>query len=189
MTDQTFLFGPLFSGGTNVGVAIEVPGEDGEFLGRLREEIEGTPADHLIPPHITVVPPTPLPSLDLTEVESHLEQAAAMAAPFDVELAGSGTFRPTSPVVFAAVRQGARRCDALQRAAVAGPLAQDLRFDYHPHVTVAHDVDDAALDRAQDSLTGFSAAFTVTEFVLYELGPDERWHAIRTFPLTGTRRG
>ncbi|HCX85848.1 MAG TPA: hypothetical protein DHV14_12085 [Micrococcales bacterium] len=185
MTDETLSFLSPFAGGTSVGVAIEVPAPWSTALRGLRERVEGHAGQEIIPPHITLVPPTTLPTYDLTDVERHLERAARTVAPFRVELAGPGTFRPTTQVVYAALAQGAQECDALQRAARRGPLAQDLRFDYHPHVTVAQDAAPDLLDSAEAALEAFHAVFAVTGFQLYELGPDDVWHTMRTFPLTG----
>lgn len=154
----------------------------------LRERVEGEAALEIIPPHVTIVPPTDLPSYDLRPIEEHLERAGAGVAPFHIELRGAGTFRPMTPVVFAALSRGTRHCAALQRAAVAGPLAQELRYPYHPHVTVAHNVDEEGLALAERALAGFAATFEVRDFVLYERAPDERWHTIRTFELTGRGR-
>jgi 2'-5' RNA ligase len=47
-------------------------------------------------------------------------------------------------------------------------LARELDFPYHPHVTVAHELPDAALDRAFTVLSDYEARFTVTGFSLYE---------------------
>ena len=68
--------------------------------------------------------------------------------PFDIELRGTGTFRPVSPVVFVQLARGIGGCERLEQRVRPGPLTRDLPFPYHPHVTVAHDVADEALDRA-----------------------------------------
>lgn len=188
MSAETLSFLSPFAGGTSVGVAIEVPGAYAAALRRLREWVEGAPPVEIIPPHITLVPPTLLPSFDLTGVEAQLARAARAVAPFVVELAGPGTFRPTSPVVYAALTAGADQCHALQAEARQGPLDQELRFAYHPHVTVGQDVPEDRLDAAEEALARFHARFTVTDFVLYELGPDAVWHTIKTFQLTGRAR-
>lgn len=189
MTDQTLSFLSPFAGGTSVGVAVEVPEPYAAQLRALRERVEGTAAAEIIPPHITLVPPTALPTFDLTPVRVHLAQAARAVAPFEIELAGAGSFRPTTQVVYAALARGGQECGVLQEAAVRGPLAQELRFDYHPHVTVAQDVPEQHLDFAESSLAAFRAVFVVREFMLYELGPDDRWHTIQAFPLLGPRGG
>ena len=58
-----------------------------------------------------------------------------------------------------------------------GPLAVDLAFPYHPHVTVAHHLGDAALDRAFDELVGFECEFDVDGFHLYVHDDDAGWQA------------
>ena len=52
-------------------------------------------------------------------------------------------------------------CEVLQSQVRSGPLEVDLRFPYHPHVTVAHDLDKDALDRAYDALSEYDCAFDV----------------------------
>jgi len=188
MTEQTLSFRSPFADGTSIGVAIEVPSPHCEWLRDLRERLEDGSQTEIIPPHITLVPPVTLPTWDLTEVEEQLRRAAGTVAPFRVELAGAGSFRPTTQVVYAALAQGAESCDRLQQASRQGPLAVDLRFDYHPHVTVAHDVPDETLDAAEEALRGFSAEFEARSFVLYERGPDGVWRTIRTFDLLGRDR-
>ncbi len=88
-----------------------------------------------------------------------------------MHLFGTGTFRPISPVVFVQVARGVADCELLERAIRSGPLDRALEFPYHPHVTVAHDVDDDALDEAYDGLAGFVARFTVESFQLFERLP------------------
>ena len=73
-------------------------------------------------------------------------------------LSGTGTFRPVSPVVFVQVSRGIAHCEALERAVRSGPVERTLDFPYHPHVTVAHHLDEAALDRAFESLARLRAA-------------------------------
>ena len=57
----------------------------------------------------------------MADVEKHLaDVAAASGQPFIMHLAGTGTFRPTSPVVFVQVARGRRR---LRGARVGDPRA------------------------------------------------------------------
>ena len=77
------------------------------------------------------------------------------------DLRGTGTFRPVSPVVFVQVAGGIAECEQLERAIRGGPLHRDLAFHYHPHVTVAHHVDEAAMDRAFEDLAGYTCTFEV----------------------------
>ncbi|HBO55119.1 MAG TPA: 2'-5' RNA ligase, partial [Janibacter terrae] len=58
---------------------------------------------------------------------------------------------------------------------------------YHPHVTIAHHVDESALDQAFDGLAGFDARFEVGEIHLYQHGADGVWRPMQGFRLSGTR--
>ena len=102
-----------------------------------------------------------------------------------MHLAGTGTFRPTSPVVFIQIATGVSHCELLERAIRRGPLTRELDFPYHPHVTVAQDVADHALDEAYEGLSGFVARFPVSSFVLFSRGDDGAWAWHREFPLRG----
>jgi 2'-5' RNA ligase len=62
-------------------------------------------------------------------------------------------------------------------------LLRDLDFPYHPHVTIAHDVSDEALDLAYDGLADFVARFVVDAFTLFERSDDGEWDRRRDFPL------
>jgi len=120
-----------------------------------------------------------------TKIESHLATVASQHRPFQLHLRGTGTFRPVTQVVFVAVAAGISACEQLAGDIRSGPLARELRYPYHPHVTVAHDVARAALDAVFDGLASFEARFPVDSFTLYEHGPEHRWRPLRRFALTG----
>ena len=65
----------------------------------------------------------------------------------------------------------------------------DLDFPYHPHVTVAHDVEDQSLDRAQCELEDFECAFEVEEFHLYVHDSVAGWRPYRDYALEGALEG
>jgi 2'-5' RNA ligase len=164
-----------------IGVAIAVPEPHGPELQSWREQF-GDPMARKIPPHVTLLPPTPIPAADLPVVEDHLRAAAATSIPFGIHLRGTGTFRPLSAVVFVTVAEGIAGCELLEGRVRSGPLGhRDLEFAYHPHVTVAHDVSDAALDHAFDKLADYDARFEVGGISLYVHGPDGFWRPIRAF--------
>ncbi|WP_375496938.1 2'-5' RNA ligase family protein [uncultured Jatrophihabitans sp.] len=143
----------------------------------------GDPAAELVFPHVTLLPPTPVPAGGMADVEAHLAEAARASEPFTMHLAGTGTFRPTSPVVFIQIATGVSQCEVLEQAIRSGPLARPLEFPYHPHVTVAQDLDEAALDEAYEGLSNFIARFPVESFVLFSRGSDGGWNWGREFPL------
>ena len=64
---------------------------------------------------------------------------------------------------------------ALHKELQSGPLARNLPFPYHPHVTVAHDVSEAGMDRAMESLNDYEAQFTVRTIGLYEHDATGLW--------------
>jgi 2'-5' RNA ligase len=88
-------------------------------------------------------------------------------------------------VVFIQVATGVADCELLERAIRRGPLARKLDFPYHPHVTVAQDVPEPALDDAYDGLSGFVARFLVERFALFSRDPDGRWNWRTEFELGG----
>ncbi len=145
----------------------------------------GDPAAELVFPHVTLLPPTPVAAASMDDVEKHLVAAAAAHPPFVMHLSGTGTFRPASQVVFIQVATGVADCEVLEREIRSGPLARELEFPYHPHVTVAQDIADERLDEAYDGLAGFVARFRVERFVLFARDEDGRWNWRREFPLGG----
>jgi 2'-5' RNA ligase len=167
-----------------VGVAIAIPKPHSTVLTNWRRRV-GDPAADLVWPHVTLLPPTPLDGETMPAVEKHLTEVASASRPFDMHLAGTGTFRPMSPVVFVQVSRGVGDCETLEQAIRSGPLARDLNFPYHPHVTVAQEVDDTALDAAYDGLGDFVARFPVDSIVLFSRDCDQRWHWHTEYPLGG----
>ncbi|MGW7525450.1 2'-5' RNA ligase family protein [Streptomyces sp. NPDC054783] len=174
-------------GTVTIGVSIAVPEPHGGLLQERRAGF-GDAAAHGIPTHVTLLPPTELDESELPAVEAHLTEVAAGGRPFPMRLSGTGTFRPLSPVVYVRVVQGAEDCTLLQQRvrAASGPLARELQFPYHPHVTVAHGIDEAAMDRAFEELAGFDAQWPCTGFALYEQGADGVWRKLREYTFGGT---
>jgi 2'-5' RNA ligase len=165
-----------------IGVAIGIPEPYTSELQGWRERL-GDPNAADIPPHVTLLPPTELRTDDLEEVEEHLQAVALRHAPFTMHLRGSGTFRPISPVVFVPLVQGIGECERLEADVRSGPLAREVKFPYHPHVTVAHDVSEGQLDRAFFELAPYDARFQVWGFSLFERGRDSVWRPQRDFPF------
>jgi len=169
-----------------IGISIAVPEPWAVHLQEARRSF-GDPRASDIPPHITVVGPTVVDEAVMPAVYEHLEKVAEENPVFRLHLRGSGTFRPVSPVVFVNVVEGIAECEQLELAARSGILAQDVRFHYHPHVTVAHEVPDEALDRAFVEMRDFEASFDATALWLYEHGDDGVWRPHRRFPLRGAQ--
>jgi len=165
---------------TVIGVSIPIPAPFASELQRLRASY-GDPLAESIPTHVTLLPPTEISDDDVPEIHEHLERVAAAERPFTMLLRSTGTFRPVSPVVFVQVAGGISDCERIEQAIRTGPLKRDVQFYYHPHVTVAHHVDDAAMDRAFAELASYECSFEVGSFDLYECGGDLVWRAVRSF--------
>jgi 2'-5' RNA ligase len=157
-----------------LGVVIAIPEPHASVLTGWRRRV-GDPQADLIPPHVTLLPPTRVDRDELPAVRQHLAKAAESASSFAMHLFGTGTFRPTSPVVFIHVARGIADCEVLEKSIRSGPLARDLDFPYHPHVTVAQDIPDPALDQAYEALSEFVARFQVDGFSLLERAGNGTW--------------
>lgn len=167
-----------------IGVAIAVPKPFGEEL-RAHRASFGDRQATAIPTHVTLLPPTEVDGTELDRVVEQLERVADKHHRFDMHLRGTATFRPVSPVVFAVVAQGISECEMLAES-VRGELGGvSTRFPYHPHVTVAHDVSDEALDLAYETLSSYEARFSVNAFALYVHDERSGWLRERELVLNG----
>jgi 2'-5' RNA ligase len=167
-----------------IGVVVEVPEPWAQLLVDWRSKV-GDPQAGVVPPHVTLLPPTEVACADRTTISAHLAQVARSHAPFDMHLSGTGTFTPVSDVVFVAVARGIGNCEMLANDVRRGPLARSLSFPYHPHVTVAHDVPGDMLEFAYSGLADLSAEFRVEHFTEFEQTATGAWAVAREYPLTG----
>ena len=165
-----------------IGVAVAIPEPWATQLQDYRAAVGDTTAA-MIPTHITLVPPTEVDDDQLSKIEDHLQAAADEVGSFCVHLRGTGTFRPVSPVVFVSLAEGISQCERLADAVRRGPLAVDLAFPYHPHVTIAHHLGDDQLDRAFEEFADFECEFDVQDFKLYVHDEDLGWRPTRYFAL------
>lgn len=155
-----------------VGIVIAVPEPMASELREARASF-GDPMAAVIPAHITLVTTTETSDWDATL--RHVRKVAAAQAPFRVTLQGTSSFRPVSPVVYLNVDRGFEECIALHKEFQSGPLARDLAFPFHPHVTVAHDVSEQSMDEAVKRLDAYQASFTVDSVGLYEHDATGLW--------------
>lgn len=169
-----------------LGVTVPVPEPWASRVRLVRAEA-GDPLARTIGPHITILPPTLVARDEVEAAERHVTAVASRTLPFVVELDGVDGFRPVSPVVYLSVARGAEDLDALQRAVrdEDGPLARELRFRFHPHVTLAHEVGPEALDAAAASGEAITAEFVADRLELRLLAEDGSWDLLRTVPLSG----
>jgi 2'-5' RNA ligase len=187
-SEDTFAFrtlAPAAADTTVIGVLVSVPEPWAQLLVEWRSKV-GDPQAGLVPPHVTLLPPTAVQVADRPAITAHLAEVARRHPPFAMHLSGTGTFRPVSAVVFVAVARGIADCELIAGDVRTGPLARPLNFPYHPHVTVAHDVPTDMLDTAYVGLSDLHAEFQVESFTEFEQLPGGAWTVAREYPLTGT---
>jgi 2'-5' RNA ligase len=172
---------------TVLGIVVPVPEPWSQLLVDWRSKV-GDPQAGLVPPHVTLLPPTEVAVADRTAISAHLAQVARCHPPFEMHLSGTGTFSPVSEVVFVTVAKGIGNCELLATDVRSGPLNRPLSFPYHPHVTVAHDVPAEMLEFAYNGLADLSAAFPVDAFTEFEQTPSGAWAVAREYRLTGPPR-
>jgi len=163
-----------------ISVSIAVPPPFAGELQRLRASF-GDPSAESIPTHVTLLSPTEIADDQDREIREHLQRVAAVQQPFTMMLRSTGTFLPVSPVVFVQVAGGISACERIESEIRTGPLKRDVQFHYHPHVTVAHRVDDSSMDRAFNELASYQCSFEVGAFDLFEHGDDLVWRPVCRF--------
>jgi len=168
-----------------IGVALALPEPWASELQDYRTAL-GDETATLIPTHITLVPPVELTEAEVGSAVAHLEAAAEASNVFCIHLRGTGTFRPVSPVVFVSLVEGISQCEALAERVRRGPLTVPLQHPYHPHVTIAHHMPDADMDRAFNELAGFDCTFDANAFQLYRHDEENGWRPSRDFALAPT---
>lgn len=168
-----------------IGVAVAIPEPWASELQDYRISVGDLTAPQ-IPTHITIIPPFNVTRASLEEVEGHLALVAEQGQSFQIHLRGTGTFRPISPVVFVTLVEGISQCELLADAVRQGPLAVDLEFPFHPHVTIAHHLAEPQLDQAFTDLADFECEFTADAFSLYVHDSEAGWQPTREFSLTHT---
>lgn len=160
-----------------VGISIGIPEPFTTVLHRWRRSV-GDPLADLVPPHVTLLPPTLVDAATMPEVYQHAADVVARHPAFELHLYGTGTFRPVSDVVFVSVAAGISQCELLAGELRTGPLESTPRFPYHPHVTVAQNVPDAQLDHAYTGLKHFDARFRVHLATVFEQDERGRWYPV-----------
>ncbi|MET0838171.1 MAG: 2'-5' RNA ligase family protein [Marmoricola sp.] len=163
-----------------IGVSLAVPEPWGSELQQFRIGMGDEAARH-IPTHVTLLPPHEVDDAELPAIEAHLAAVAGRMRPFRVHLRGTGTFQPISPVVFVGVVQGISQCELLAAEVLRGPLAIERAFPFHPHVTIAHHLPEASLEKAFVELERFEATFDVPEMWMYLHDVTSGWQPTNAF--------
>ena len=105
MNDDTFVPRGAVPPQTAVlGVVVTIPEPWSQLFVDWRAKV-GDPQANLVPPHVTLLPPTEVDGSALPAVQAHLTEVAAAGRSFPMRLSGTGTFRPvrtsSPPISFA----------------------------------------------------------------------------------------
>lgn len=137
----------------------------------------------MAPPHVTVFMAEHLDEQDPVAAlrVPALRTACEGFSGTELELQGSGSFRPVSPVSFLKVGRGA---DWLHRVhdACALVLPSASPFAYHPHLTLAHGLSEAAHDDAEAAFRDYRHAFRVERLSIF-CGNLAGWDLLDTVEL------
>jgi 2'-5' RNA ligase superfamily len=151
-----------------------LPSPLGEFLDRLRGDLV---SECRAKAHVTILPPRPLLC---PAPEALRELSAALVEVF-----------PVTQVVYLSVAAGGIELKRLHSALNAGRLWFQEPFEYHPHVTLAQDLDTAAVAAAADEARRrwheFKSAgsFEVNRLMFVQNTLENRWEDLDGFALAG----
>jgi 2'-5' RNA ligase len=122
-----------------------VPEPVAGFIERLRREIQPGCKGRS---HLTFLPPRPL-EVPFEEIRGQLEAGLRNQSAFRVELCEVRVF-PVSEAIHLSVGAGWEEAKGIHELLHRGALCCQESFDYHPHVTLAQDLDSATVDAAAE---------------------------------------
>lgn len=154
------------------------------FLDRLRQELV---PNCFLRAHITVLPPRP--SMTSPEVAwAQLSEAATRFRPFDVELKSVQVF-PISDVIYISVGDGEKQLREMHGALNIGGLKYKEPFPFHPHVTLAQELQCDELDelaqvaRRRWEDFKFDHVFHVDTVTFVQSANRKKWNDLAHFKL------
>jgi 2'-5' RNA ligase len=156
----------------------------GGFLDRLRRDLV---QECDAKAHVTVLPPRPLFS-PVEEAWQEVKDNLQSFGPFHLELGQIEIF-PNTDVIYLSVSAGHAELERMHRALNSGRLAFQEPFPYHPHVTLAQELEpgrvSAAVDLAERQWREFShpRGFTVNRLTFVQNTLENRWADLSGCPL------
>ena len=155
------------------------------FLDRLRTELV---EDCHSKAHLTVLPPRPL-TCDVDSAWRALQNRLHDFQPFRVEL-GQPEIFPVTQVIYLSVKSGYNELKQLHSKLNTGELAFEEPFEYHPHVTLAQELEPgevaALFEKASARWKEFSHShsFAVDRLTFVQNTLENRWTDLRGCGLT-----
>jgi len=161
-----------------------VPAPLSQFLDNLRTRLTPQAKPHA---HVTILPPRPVYA-DLEELKKRLAPALRDVNPFHIELGSIKVF-PVSNVIYLSIAQGDTELRTLNHALDRGVLRFKTAFSYHPHITLAQDIEPAHVEELQriaheewDSYKG-DRGFGIDSLWLVQNVMPDVWLECGLFPL------
>jgi 2'-5' RNA ligase len=115
-----------------------IPGPLAVFLDQLRLDL--TPGCNPRA-HVTILPPRPIdPSADLRAMIQELGEESRQANPIEIGLGDIEIF-PVTDVIYLKIARGEHELHALHENLNSGQLEYDGPYPYHPHVTIAQNIE------------------------------------------------
>lgn len=157
----------------------------GGFLDRLRSDLV---QECRARAHVTVLPPRPLYH-PVEDAWQELTQRLRDFRPFQVELAEIEIF-PQTQVIYLSVGAGRAELERLHDALDTGLFAFDEPFKYHPHLTLAQDLepaqvaDAAVFARRRWQEFPAARAFTVDRLTFVQNTSEDRWTDLNWYQLS-----
>jgi 2'-5' RNA ligase len=111
------------------------------FLDRMREELV---PDCFLRAHVTILPPRPITSSPCAAWDL-VRWFAPQFAPFEVDMTGVEVF-PVSDVIYVNIADGAQQLTQMHAAMNADGLRFLEPYSYHPHVTLAQNLQPDQVD-------------------------------------------
>jgi len=169
---------------SRLGVALLLPDPVAAEVDGLRRAL-GSGALGRIAPHLTLVPPVNVVDGRLDEAVSVVRGAGSACPPVRLLLGPVATFWPDTPVLYLVVDGDLAALRRLRRDVFTGPLARPVTWPFVPHVTLAEEVDPAALGAAVAALSHYRADLTVDGVQVLVERAGRRWEVLADVPLGG----
>jgi 2'-5' RNA ligase len=154
------------------------------FLDGLRKELESECRSRA---HVTVLPPRPL-ECDSRQARGELIAGLQDFQPFLIELGGIQIF-PVTNVIYVSVVRGGAKLEALHARLNRGSLAFEEPFRYHPHVTLAQELEPHAAGAVAEIAAARwrdfpgERAFVLDRLTFVQNTLENRWTDLRAFRL------
>ncbi|MDQ1473565.1 MAG: hypothetical protein QOJ99_5045 [Bryobacterales bacterium] len=113
------------------------------FLDRLRLDLDPGCSPHA---HVTILPPRPMHG-EVKQAIEELTEESRLFPPIEIELGDVQIF-PVSNVIYVEIAKGRRDIHALHDLLERGILKHKCVFDFHPHITIAQNLDPEFVEEA-----------------------------------------